>query len=145
MENQAIGELLRSRHIRPTLQRIAVYRFLYENRVHASVDTVYEAVSKEYPAFSRTTVYNTIKTLVASGLVRAVNIEGEYVRYDANPQDHGHFKCTGCGKIFDFPASRREKPPAELDGFEIRIKDTYFYGLCRECAKRAATDGESAS
>lgn len=140
MNAMQVSDLLKSRGIRPTPQRIGVYQFLYDNRVHASADMIYEALSPQYPSFSRTTIYNSIKTLVENGLIRSVCIEGEYVRYDANIADHGHFKCLSCGKVYDFTTQWNGDLPEDLDGFEVRIKDAFFYGTCKACAKNLAVN-----
>lgn len=135
MSNAEITALFKRSGIRPTPQRISVYRYLMENPVHASADTIYEALLPEFPSFSKTTIYNSIRALEESGLLRAVNIEGEYVRYDADVRDHGHFKCAKCGKIYDFTPPPASNTPPELDGFRIDRRDAFYYGLCRNCGE----------
>lgn len=128
-----ISELLKAKGIRPTPQRISVYQYLYDNRIHASAEMIFAALAPKYPSFSKTTIYNSIRTLVEKGLIRTVSIEDDFVRYDANTQDHGHFKCLSCGKLYDFPASWPSEPPEELKGFLIETKDQFFYGVCNLC------------
>lgn len=135
MSNAEITALFKRSGIRPTPQRISVYRYLTEHPVHASADVIYEALLPEFPSFSKTTIYNSIRALEEGGLLRTVNIEGEFVRYDANTRDHGHFKCTKCGKVYDFPTFTASGLPPELDGFQVDQKDTFYYGLCRNCGK----------
>ncbi len=136
MDANQIAALFKQKGIRPTPQRIGVYQYLAENPVHASADTIYEALSAQYPSFSKTTVYNTIRALVDHGLVRTVSIEGEYIRYDANIMDHGHFKCTVCGQVYDFDAPLLAGSAPQPKGFRVERRDVFFYGLCAKCAEQ---------
>ena len=136
MCNAEITVLFQRSGIRPTPQRISVYQFLLSHPIHASADTIYAALQPEYPSFSKTTIYNSIRALEEAGLLRAVKIEGDYVRYDATVEDHGHFKCTQCGKVFDFTAPPVGPAPPELTGFCTDRKDVFYYGTCRQCAKQ---------
>jgi len=47
--------------IRPSVQRVAVYAYLCEHPVHPTVETVYSALSSDYPTLSKTTIYNTLR------------------------------------------------------------------------------------
>lgn len=120
--------------MKATPQRTAVYKFLFENRIHPDVETVYNKMVLENPSFSRTTVYNCLKDLSACGLLIPVRIDDEKIRYDANTDFHGHFKCENCGRIFDFSCA--EQSAVGLDGFEIRQKDVYYSGLCADCKNK---------
>ena len=56
MTQKQMADRLAERGIRPTTQRLAVYDYLYRHRTHPSADTVYEALVKKHPTFSKTTV-----------------------------------------------------------------------------------------
>ena len=84
MQTKEITELFKQKGIKATAQRIAVYKYLYENRIHPDVDTVYKNMVKDNPSFSKTTVYNCLQALTDSGLIIPVVIESEKIRYDAN-------------------------------------------------------------
>src|SRR5574344_3114056 len=92
--------------IRPSVQRVAVYGYLCEHPEHPTVDTVYAALSPDYPRLSKTTVYNTLKLLADNGLIQTIQIEEDKLRYDANTEPHLHFKCLECGKIIDVFSKR---------------------------------------
>ena len=53
MSSQEIAALLSQRGVRPTQQRIEVYRYLMDHPIHPSADPIYQALSAEYPSFSR--------------------------------------------------------------------------------------------
>ena len=54
MQTKEITELFKQNGIKATAQRIAVYKYLYENRIHPDVDTVYKNMVKDNPSFSKT-------------------------------------------------------------------------------------------
>lgn len=133
MKKEDILNLFKENKLRATPQRIAVYEYLCEHRVHPDVDTIYNDVKKENPSFSKTTVYNALKSLSECNLIIPVMIDESKIRYDADTSFHGHFKCEKCKKIFDF--SIENTAVKGLDGFEIKQKDVYFSGLCNHCKK----------
>ncbi len=132
---QGLAEALRARGISPTQQRIAVYRYLLEHRTHPTADTVYNALSAEYPTMSRTTVYNTMRALFRGGLLRIVTIDAEEQHFDADTADHGHFRCVQCGSVFDFtlPTAVRELSP---EGYHTEMFDVYATGVCPHCQQK---------
>ena len=67
MQTKEITELFKQNGIKATAQRIAVYKYLYENRIHPDVDTVYKNMVKDNPSFSKTTVYNCLQRLPTAG------------------------------------------------------------------------------
>jgi len=132
---QTIINRFSSRDIRLTPQRISVYRFLLENRIHPTVETVYNALKVDNPSLSKTTIYNTVDTLTKAGLVRVVRTgEGE-VRLDGYTNSHGHFYCRECGEVFDFSLEGCLVPDS-LDGFEMEEFDVHAIGLCGPCKQK---------
>lgn len=131
MDTKEIVSLFNQKGLKATPQRIAVYGFLLDNRIHPDVETVYNYVKELHPSFSKTTVYNSLQALAQCGLIIPVRIDGEKIRYDADTSFHGHFRCDCCGKIYDFECS--DKSCSGIDGFEIRQRDVYYSGICSCC------------
>lgn len=131
LTNEVIGELFHKKGLRATPQRMSVYRFLKENPIHPSADTVYREMIKTYPNFSRTTIYNSLNTLVESGLAITVKLDEKELRYDGNASYHGHFRCLSCGAIYDFVPAKVTY--SGLEGCEIVQQDVYFTGYCPNC------------
>jgi Fe2+ or Zn2+ uptake regulation protein len=131
MEVKQIVEVFKSKGLRATPQRIAVYRYLCENATHPTVDDVYNSLSEDNPSFSKTTIYNSLETLEAQGLITSVKIDNERIHYDANINLHGHFLCAKCKTIYDFDI--KDIIFSGLDGFDILKRDVYYSGLCPEC------------
>lgn len=131
LTNEMIIQKFHEYGLRATPQRISIFKFLKENPIHPSADTVYNEVIKEFPNFSRTTVYNSLNTLVEHGMAITVTLDDKVVRYDGNSDFHGHFKCLTCGKIIDFVSM--ELSYQGLDNCKIVSKDVYFKGYCPQC------------
>jgi Fur family peroxide stress response transcriptional regulator len=128
---------LRKQHIRLSQHRVRVLNYLCQNRIHPTVDQIYMAIQSEVPGLSKTTVYNTLHTLEEACLVRIINIEDHEVRYDINTENHGHFKCKGCGAIFDFKTDPDLLNTDDLTGFQILDKNIYFKGICPKCRRNS--------
>ena len=132
--------ILENAGIRPSIQRIAVYRYLCENPIHPDVEKVYADLAPSYPTLSKTTVYNTLKLFEEKNIVQSIKIEDDKLRFDAEMKDHFHFKCTDCNKIFDiFSKSDEDKLSQQCqkilpDGFLVSKVQTYLWGKCKECA-----------
>ena len=137
MNGTALQEILQRHGVRPTVQRIAVYRYLLEHRTHPTADTVFEALRSEYPTFSRTTVYHSLYTLAEHGLARILTIENGEQRFDGHAEDHGHFRCTVCGAIHDFDLPGLTWSGKLPDGFAVQTTEVYLAGKCPHCAEGA--------
>ena len=101
--------------------------------MHPTVDEIYNALVNEIPTLSKTTVYNTLKLFESAGITRAITIEDNEARYDINVDNHGHFKCKQCGKIYDFSINMEKMELEGLNNFIITEKNVYFKGVCAEC------------
>ena len=133
MNKEKLSAELRQHGLCPTQQRLAVYEYLYEHRTHPTVDAVYQALLKEHPSLSRTTVYNTMHALAAVGLIRVVTIDPEEQHFDAGVEDHGHFRCSQCGTVYDFPLTADTVRPLLPNGFSVATWDIYTNGVCPHC------------
>ncbi|MFQ3671748.1 MAG: transcriptional repressor, partial [Verrucomicrobiia bacterium] len=93
------------------------------------------------PSISLATIYNCLDTLVECGLVKQVNMEREATRYCPNLEEHGHFHCTSCGKIFDVPLNT--SPSARTlwklpKGFRVHSVEVTLRGTCADCQNRSS-------
>ncbi|MBT4094195.1 MAG: transcriptional repressor [Nitrospinaceae bacterium] len=135
MQIREISQQLQQCGIRASHQRILIYGYLLSHRIHPTVDTIYGEMSKTLPSLSRTTVYNTLKAFADHGLVSTITIEGNENRYDIDTSDHGHFKCSHCGHLYDFDISDENLQITGLNGFTTKQRHIYFRGTCNRCTK----------
>ncbi len=125
------AEILQQHGIRPSLTRVIIYDYLRAHRTHPTADEIYQALSPTAPTLSKTTVYNTVKLLSASGVIKTITIEEQQARFDACTDIHGHGLCTKCGKVFDFDTAL---PKMSLpEGFDILATEVYCTGTCMDC------------
>jgi Fur family peroxide stress response transcriptional regulator len=123
-------------NIKLSHQRLKILEFLSQNQCHPTVDQIFTALQKDIPTLSKTTVYNTLRTLIEAGLVRAITIEDHETRYDIITEDHGHFKCESCGDIYDFTIDMDSLTSNDLNNFKILDKNVYFKGYCPRCFQK---------
>jgi Fur family peroxide stress response transcriptional regulator len=139
-----ITTFLRDNGFKATPQRLAVYSALARSKEHPTADALFSAVKPHFPTMSLATVYKTLDVLTGIGLVRVLNTGEFSLRYDADTSEHAHVRCDSCGAIADVfsldggnIANVAEKVETET-GYKISGKQTYFFGLCPKCARRAA-------
>lgn len=128
-----LSKELKSKNIRLSHQRLKVLEYVANNRCHPTVEQIYSHLHDDIPTLSKTTVYNTLNTLVDAGMVKQITIEDNEVRYDIDTESHGHFKCESCGSIYDFEINIDSYNSKDLQGFKINHKDVYFKGICPKC------------
>ncbi len=139
---KAISDILQSKGISPSLHRIKIYQYLMTHRTHPNVDTIYKELVNEIPSLSKTTVYNTVKTLAQKGILLELTIDSTESRYDADIHPHIHFRCTSCGNIYDIEYNLlnikglEKLERATIEGHQIHSSHIYLYGICKNCLTR---------
>jgi len=121
---------------RLTPQRREVYDVLLSERDHPTATEVFLRAKSRMPSISLATVYNCLETLVDCGLAKQVNVEREATRYCPNVQEHAHFVCDRCKKVFDVPFALGEKREQMWDlpsGFTVERCDVTLRGICTNC------------
>jgi len=136
LRKEDIAEILLSKNIKPSYQRIKVLEYLVEKRSHPTVDEIYGALVKEIPTLSKTTVYNSLNLFMEANLVKIVLVENNEARYDIAFTEHGHFICETCNYIYDFPINLSEINHPTLENFQIKEKNVYFKGICSKCLSK---------
>jgi methylated-DNA-[protein]-cysteine S-methyltransferase len=126
-----IAELLRSRGLRSTPQRRAILAaFSGEPNEHLSADEVHARASRSMPDLGRGTVYATLAEFADLGLLAAFGAP-EPVRYETNLEDHDHFRCRLCLRLFDYDLG--VSPPRSRAGLRIERVELRAEGICRDC------------
>jgi Fur family iron response transcriptional regulator len=120
-----IGRLRRA-GLRPTRQRAALARLLFDNGDrHVTAEHLHgEALGRAIPV-SLATVYNTLHQFTAAGLLREVVVEPGRSYFDTNIDDHHHFFCESTGHLQDIPGESVivGELPLPPEGSEIRRVD----------------------
>ena len=135
-DRDEVRALFRAKQIPLTHQRLAVYEELSARHDHPSAESLHESLKKQYPSLSLATVYKTLQTLHAMGMVARVDSPTAQARYDAIVDTHHHAVCASCGRIEDLFDPRLDRLPApKTAGFRVSGHSVHFHGLCAQCAK----------
>ena len=97
-------ERLRRVGLRPTRQRLALARLLFDqgNR-HVTAEQLHGEASAAAVRVSLATVYNTLHQFTAAGLLNEVVVEPGRSYFDTNVEDHHHFFFEDSGRLQDIP------------------------------------------
>jgi len=121
---------------RKSKQKEAILRVLKGTTSHPSADWVYEQVRREIPNISLGTVYRNLKLLKQEGEISELDLASTLSRFDGNSQDHYHFRCEKCGRIFDVDElvdKEIDDRVAQKTGFKVSHHRLEFRGLCKDC------------
>lgn len=115
-------DLLRAADLRPTRQRLALAKLLFEKGDrHVTAEGLHEEALQAHVSVSLATVYNSLHQFTAVGLLREIMVDGTRSYFDTNTQEHHHFFFEGSGRLQDIPAERvvvSELPPPP-DGMAV--------------------------
>lgn len=130
-----IPKYLQENTIKPSYQRVRIMKYLVDHKNHPTVDMIYKELLPEIPTLSKTTIYNTLKNFVEKDIAQVIMIEENETRFDADVSNHGHFKCSKCGNIFDFPVSDNNLNFNINKQFSVKSCHIYLQGICENCNK----------
>src|ERR1041384_2960150 len=120
--SEPLAEQLEKSGFRATPQRLHVYKTLRAKRDHPTAEEVFIRAKRDLPEISMATVYNCLTALVKCGLVRQVALERGAARFCPNMQEHCHFYCESCSRVFDIEAPPQAGIPLPK-GFEAERYD----------------------
>ncbi|MCP4482378.1 MAG: transcriptional repressor [bacterium] len=123
---------LKFKNIRITPQRLEIINFLETNPIHPSAFDIFIEVRKKLSAISLATVYNTLDKLQEEGeIIKLQMANSNKAKYEYNLNDHSHFVCNECDKIYDVWNDIKEKQ--DIDGHLIQSEKIYYQGVCKNC------------
>lgn len=123
-------ERLRNAGLRPTRQRLALARLLFEggNR-HVTAEQLHAEARREEIPVSLATIYNTLNQFRKAGLLREVVVDSGRSWFDTNLEDHHHFFHEATGALTDFEAEGlavkgvpRAPRGTEIDRVEVIVR-----------------------
>ncbi len=138
----AFEQLLRGADLRVTRPRVAVMTAVHAHP-HADTDLIIETVRRDLGEVSHQAVYDVLRALTASGLVRRIQPANSVARYESRVGDnHHHVVCRSCRAIADVDCALGEPPcltASEDHGFSIDEAEVIFWGLCPTCTTAPAS------
>lgn len=109
---------LRAAGLRPTRQRLALARLLFDDGDrHVSAEELHGQAAEAGVRVSLATVYNTLHQFTGAGLLREVVVDAGRTYFDTNIADHHHFFFEDSGRLQDVDGasvalSALPEPPA---------------------------------
>ncbi len=133
-------EMLLAAGLRKTKPRAAVLEALTAANGPLSCDEIAELVGSA--AANRVTVYRTIESLVAAGVVHQAYLQDRTWRYElghqcSKHQCHPHFTCTSCGQTSCLPGVEVPMPTAPVQGYVVSHQRVQWEGVCPECEEKS--------
>jgi Fe2+ or Zn2+ uptake regulation protein len=131
-----LERLLRAVGLRVTRPRVAVLDAVHA-QPHLDTEALIGATRARLGAVSHQAVYDVLRVLTDSGLVRRIQPQGSLARYEARVGDnHHHLVCRDCGTIVDVDCTIGAAPcltPSGDAGFAIDEAEVVFWGRCPSC------------
>ncbi len=126
LNTEKVTELLQSREITPTQQRLEIGAILFSGPQHFSAEQVLQLVNEGGAQVSKATVYNTLRLFAEKGLVREVIIDPAKVFFDSNTRPHHHLYDISTGELSDISAdeigfSRLPSLPENVDVEAVEV------------------------
>ncbi len=130
------SEILKECNLKCTDCRSGILDALIHSGVALSENEIKAAQNDSY---DRTTFYRSFKTLLEHGVLHKITIDTE-VKYilskdkDAKPENHYHFYCLYCGKVFCMHSIPDQLLKLPKD-FTSEFTDLIVKGCCASCNK----------
>ena len=97
-------ERLRASGLRPTKQRLAICKILFNRKktFHFTVEKLKKIVEKENNGkISTATLYNTVQAFKEKGYLKEIAIKGNKTFFDTNTKHHHHFYDEDMSQLID--------------------------------------------
>jgi len=128
----SLVEPFRRTGLRITPQRRLIFQALTGDHGHPTAEDVYQHVIASMPDMSRTTVYTTLKELVALGELVEIDLGEGKTRFGTDTSSHHHLLCVSCHALTDIHRDFEslELRPEEAQGYRIVDRQVTFYSYC---------------
>jgi Fe2+ or Zn2+ uptake regulation protein len=131
-----LERMLREVGLRVTRPRTAVLSAVHTHP-HADTESILGVVRRDHGDVSHQAVYDVLRALTETGLVRRIQPSGSLARYEARIGDnHHHVVCRTCGAIADVDCAVGAAPcltASDDAGFAIDEAEVIYWGQCPQC------------
>ena len=122
---------------RNTWQKEVILNALKSNKVHPTINELYEIIKKEHN-IGKATVYRNINEMVDEGKVQKIS-SSDTCHYDGDTSNHCHLICKECKKIvdiFDRNVNNLINTIEKEQDIEINQMHIVINGLCSLCKNK---------
>ncbi len=133
--DQLLG-LLRASGGRVTTSRRAILAALLEAGPHVTADELATYVKERHPDVHMSTIYRTLETLTALGVVVHVHLGHGRAVFHMADEVHEHLVCGRCGEVVEAPSEVFSELARRIEdeyGFSLDRGHFALSGLCSSC------------
>ena len=97
-------ERLRASGLRPTKQRLAICKVLFDRKetFHFTIEKLKKIIEKDSrKKISLATLYNTVHAFKKSGYLKEISLKGNKTFFDTNIKNHYHFYDEDSSQLID--------------------------------------------
>ncbi|MDR1097277.1 MAG: transcriptional repressor [Tannerella sp.] len=134
---QSFSEYLKSRKLRHTAERNAIFTKICRTKNLFTLDTIWKQLEDDHFHVSRASIYNTIELLLDAKIVVRHQFTSTIIQYELKcmAEQHHHTICTSCGAVGEI---KNDKINSHFSGYKIpkfasEYYTLYFYGICSKC------------
>jgi len=125
-----------------TPQRKAILAIIQSSHDHPTAAEIITRLTEQGHHFAYGTIYNSLRYLTESHLVRELKLGDAASRYDGNTEEHHHIQCTVCGKVDEVvtqvPANWTTQIMQETK-YDVQTAQVLFKGVCLACQQKKRT------
>lgn len=119
---------------RNTIQKMLILDAVRSMSNHPTAQEIYGVVCERCPTISKGTVYRNLNALADDGDILRVTVANAPDRYDKTAYEHCHFRCRGCGRVYDFKLPHEVEIDNTLNpDFIAEDYVLLVNGLCSSC------------
>lgn len=138
----AFENFLRTASLKKTRTRELIFREIFgHSPLHLNAAEIHARLRSKGHRISLATVYRTLRLMVRSGMVSALDLGEDHSHYEPeiDRPGHGHFICLACGRVREFEHSELHgllTRLGEAEEFQLRKYSLQVFGTCRQCPGR---------
>ena len=129
---------------RTSKQRELILQAVRNSDFHPTAEEVYKALNEEHPSLSLGTVYRNLNLLAQWGEIARLDLGGESANFDRRCDEHAHFVCSACKRIFDLDLSMEPVSSAFQASYpehSLSRASLLYEGICGGCLKAGRSGG----
>lgn len=137
-ETMMTSDALRDAGLRATRQRTTVLDALRDRVEAVTAQDLHAELRASGEPVGLTTVYRTLSSLAAAGLLDEFQREGEQAFRMCSDDHHHHLICEACNRVEELEANEVERwvdSVADRRGFRVTGHRADIFGVCAECGE----------
>jgi Fur family peroxide stress response transcriptional regulator len=122
-----------------TPRRNLVYQAVRNASGHPTAADVMQRLQEDGHRLAYATVYNALRHLTETGMIRELQVGFGPARYDGRLDSHQHVVCAECGRVdevFGLQTADYRDIIVQETGYRVEGVNVIAQGLCPDCASK---------